>query len=346
MYNFNTSLSTPPLLGVGIDFGSSTPRTPEILNSLIAMTNPFEYSYASVTSQASAIPSSNDVSPVIACKTESFLQQFDNNSQSNCSSSSSLESPSTTPLHLAATISSTPSLQQTRSQLIKAGVKLLIQNKRKNSGSSSCDADYRPPPLKIRATSVSSPVTRNSAIPCEFSSSLTSPKEEQIASPLDLDSFQIKTDDTSSCDDDSETKFSAKKHELTPEDEDRRKRRRERNKIAATKCRLKKRECINNLMRESETLEAQNVDIKAQLKDLREQYQYLTDMWNSHQLECKNPGLIGNGNQEQNNNSNNSIGNQFIEQETLKDTNNNKHLQDQLPSLTPLINCNLSFDFY
>lgn len=100
-------------------------------------------------------------------------------------------------------------------------------------------------------------------------------------------------------------------------------------------------------MRESETLEAQNVDIKAQLKDLREQYQYLTEMWQAHQLECKNSGLIGN--QEQNNNTsnnNNSIENQFLEQETLKDTNNNKHLQDQLPSLTPLINCNLSFDFY
>lgn len=113
MYNFNTSLSTPPMLGV--DFGSNTPRTPEILNSLIAMTNPFEYSYASMTSQA--IPSSNDVSPVIACKTESFLhQQYDNNSQSNCSSSSSLESPNETPLHLAATISSTPSLQQVRDE--------------------------------------------------------------------------------------------------------------------------------------------------------------------------------------------------------------------------------------
>lgn len=117
MYNFNTSLQTPPMLGVGMDFGSSTPRTPEILNSLIAMTNPFEYSYASVnSSQASAIPS-YDVSPVIACKTESFLNhQFDHNSQSNCSSSSSAESPSTTPLHLAATISSTPSLQQVRDE--------------------------------------------------------------------------------------------------------------------------------------------------------------------------------------------------------------------------------------
>lgn len=117
MYNFNTSLQTPPMLGVGVDFGSNTPRTPEILNSLIAMTNPFEYSYASMTSQASAIPSSNDVSQVIACKTEQFFQQqFDNNSQSNCSSSS-LESPDATPLHMAATISSTPSLQQVRFRL-------------------------------------------------------------------------------------------------------------------------------------------------------------------------------------------------------------------------------------
>lgn len=138
-------------------------------------------------------------------------------------------------------------------------------------------------------------------------------------------------------------RFISSPYQLTPEDEDRRKRRRERNKIAATKCRLKKRECINNLMRESETLEAQNVDIKTQLKDLREQYQYLTEMWQAHQMECKNPGLMGGP--ESNNNAN-SIGSHFGEQDTIKDTNNNKHLQDQLPSLTPLINCNLSFDFY
>jgi hypothetical protein len=99
-------------------------------------------------------------------------------------------------------------------------------------------------------------------------------------------------------------------------------------------------------MRESETLEAQNVDIKTQLKDLREQYAYLTEMWQAHQMECKNPGLSGNHEQNHNNNNGNNIGNQFNDQETIKDTNNNKHLQDQLPSLTPLINCNLSFDFY
>lgn len=94
-------------------------------------------------------------------------------------------------------------------------------------------------------------------------------------------------------------------------------------------------------MRESETLEAQNVDIKSQLKDLKEQYQYLTEMWQAHQLECKNSGL--NGHQDHHNNI---MGNPFNEHEPIKDTNNNKHLQDQLPSLTPLINCNLSFDFY
>lgn len=113
MYGYNNSLATPPLLG--LDFGSNTPRTPEILNSLIAMTNPFEYSYASMTSQASAIPSFHDSSPVIEYKSEGFLNQhFDNNSQSNCSSISSLESPSETPLQMATTISSTPSLQQVR----------------------------------------------------------------------------------------------------------------------------------------------------------------------------------------------------------------------------------------
>lgn len=136
-----------------------------------------------------------------------------------------------------------------------------------------------------------------------------------------------------------------RRYQLTPEDEDRRKRRRERNKIAATKCRLKKRECINQLMRESETLEAQNVDIKSQLKDLREQYRCLTEMWQAHQNECKNHHLMGNE-QNHNSNNNNCLVDQYTEQETIKDTNNNKHLQDQLPSLTPLINCNLSFDFY
>lgn len=43
MYNLNVSMGAPPLLGVGPSTVScTTPRTPEILNSVIAMTNPMD----------------------------------------------------------------------------------------------------------------------------------------------------------------------------------------------------------------------------------------------------------------------------------------------------------------
>lgn len=116
-------------------------------------------------------------------------------------------------------------------------------------------------------------------------------------------------------------------------------------------------------MRESEVLEAQNVDLKTQLKGLEEELKYLQEMWQAHQSECKNMTLIGsNGSrdhhhqqqqhQQHNNNNQNNMCNisELSElEEAIKDTNNNKHLNNldlQLPSLTPLINCNVSFDFY
>lgn len=64
MYTFNGGLAAPPLLSVeaggGGGGGTNTcagniPRTPEILNSLIAMTNPLEYSYPSGQNQVSLI---------------------------------------------------------------------------------------------------------------------------------------------------------------------------------------------------------------------------------------------------------------------------------------------------
>ncbi|XP_041981124.1 activating transcription factor 3 isoform X2 [Aricia agestis] len=76
------------------------------------------------------------------------------------------------------------------------------------------------------------------------------------------------------------------KNELTPEDEERRRRRRERNKIAATKCRMKKRERTVNLVNESEVLENQNIDLKAQLKDLEVQKRQLIDMLSMHASSC------------------------------------------------------------
>lgn len=75
--------------------------------------------------------------------------------------------------------------------------------------------------------------------------------------------------------------------QLTPEDEERRRKRRERNKIAATKCRLKKRERTANLVTESETLETQNIDLKNQLQDLEKQRCQLVEMLSIHRATCQ-----------------------------------------------------------
>lgn len=73
---------------------------------------------------------------------------------------------------------------------------------------------------------------------------------------------------------------------LTVEDEERRRRRRERNKIAATKCRLKKRERTVNLVHESEILETQNLDLKSQIQELETQRRRLVDMLSIHKPCC------------------------------------------------------------
>lgn len=76
---------------------------------------------------------------------------------------------------------------------------------------------------------------------------------------------------------------------MTPEDEERRRRRRERNKIAATKCRLKKREKTVNLVQESEILETQNIDLKTQIQELESQRRRLVDMLSMHGPACVKP---------------------------------------------------------
>lgn len=73
---------------------------------------------------------------------------------------------------------------------------------------------------------------------------------------------------------------------MTPEDEERRRRRRERNKIAATKCRLKKRQKTVELVQESETLESENVNLKATVQELQNQSQQLIDMLSMHRPNC------------------------------------------------------------
>ncbi|XP_056150580.1 cyclic AMP-dependent transcription factor ATF-3 [Lampris incognitus] len=76
------------------------------------------------------------------------------------------------------------------------------------------------------------------------------------------------------------------KRELTSEEHDRRKRRRERNKIAAAKCRNKKKEKTDCLQKESEKLESVNADLKAQIEALKQQKQQLVYMLNLHRPTC------------------------------------------------------------
>ncbi|XP_023203035.1 cyclic AMP-dependent transcription factor ATF-3 [Xiphophorus maculatus] len=76
------------------------------------------------------------------------------------------------------------------------------------------------------------------------------------------------------------------KRELTTEEHERRKRRRERNKIAAAKCRNKKKEKTECLQKESEKLESVNAELKQQIEELKQQKQQLVYMLNLHRPTC------------------------------------------------------------
>lgn len=204
MYNLNVNVNPGPTAGaaaglLGVAAAEVTPRTPEIVNSLIAMTNPFEgYSSNEKSRDRTDSTSSGEPSP--------------------------------------------PSVQHTCSQLIKEGLKLTLQTKRRANGSG--------------------------------------------------DEGKKKKKEDGSADDEEEDEASnnSTKAGLTPEDEERRRRRRERNKIAATKCRLKKREKTVILVQESEILETQNHDLKTQIQELETQRRRLVDMLSLHSPTCLKQG--------------------------------------------------------
>ena len=74
--------------------------------------------------------------------------------------------------------------------------------------------------------------------------------------------------------------------DLTPEDEERRRRRRERNKVAATKCRNKKKEKTHVLVAESEIVEVQNASLKAEVARLDAEKRRLTNILSQHEPNC------------------------------------------------------------
>jgi len=74
--------------------------------------------------------------------------------------------------------------------------------------------------------------------------------------------------------------------ELTAEDEERRRRRRERNKVAATKCRNKKKEKTCLLVSEGEILESQNKNLKQEISRLEAEKRHLVEILALHEPSC------------------------------------------------------------
>ena len=84
----------------------------------------------------------------------------------------------------------------------------------------------------------------------------------------------------------SDHSFNSPTSPSAPEDDERRKKRRERNKVAATKCRHKKKEHVVRLNIESEKLESSNISLKGKLASLEAERNRLIDLLNSHQPFC------------------------------------------------------------
>ncbi|XP_074631655.1 cyclic AMP-dependent transcription factor ATF-3-like isoform X1 [Acropora palmata] len=69
---------------------------------------------------------------------------------------------------------------------------------------------------------------------------------------------------------------------LTPDEEQRRKLRRERNKVAASKCRMKRKEHVTTLRKASEELEAANSQLESEIAYLTAEREQLEMMLDAH----------------------------------------------------------------
>ncbi|CAI5683665.1 proto-oncogene c-Fos [Oreochromis niloticus] len=77
------------------------------------------------------------------------------------------------------------------------------------------------------------------------------------------------------------------KEQPSKEEEERRRIRRERNKIAAAKCRNRRRELIETLQAETDTLEEEKSTLETEIANLLKEKERLEHVLASHQLSCK-----------------------------------------------------------
>ncbi|XP_038071425.1 cyclic AMP-dependent transcription factor ATF-3-like [Patiria miniata] len=78
----------------------------------------------------------------------------------------------------------------------------------------------------------------------------------------------------------------AKKDKLTPEEEGKRRLRRERNRVAASRCRERRREKTYVLVTETDELEANNQELMAEIQELETERQELMSILAVHQQTC------------------------------------------------------------
>ncbi|XP_076872748.1 protein c-Fos [Brachyhypopomus gauderio] len=77
------------------------------------------------------------------------------------------------------------------------------------------------------------------------------------------------------------------KDQLTPEEEERRKVRRERNKLAAAKCRNRRRELTDSLQAETDNLEEEKAALQAEISSLMKEKEQLELLLAAHEPLCK-----------------------------------------------------------
>lgn len=76
---------------------------------------------------------------------------------------------------------------------------------------------------------------------------------------------------------------------LTPEEEEKRRVRRERNKLAAAKCRNRRRELTDRLQSETDILEEEKAELEAEISELQKEKERLEFVLIAHQPGCKIP---------------------------------------------------------
>ncbi|XP_053133204.1 fos-related antigen 1 isoform X2 [Hemicordylus capensis] len=77
---------------------------------------------------------------------------------------------------------------------------------------------------------------------------------------------------------------------LTPEEEERRRLRRERNKLAAAKCRNRRKELTDTLQMETDQLETEQSGLRKEIAELQKQKERLELVLEAHRPICKVPG--------------------------------------------------------